>query len=128
MFTRKLFHVVCGVVILGVLVTAATGAMPNPKRTTYFTFSKSVDLPGVTLSAGTYVFELADPSASWEVVRVTSRDRHHVYLTAFTKPIQRPANGRLNAAIVFGEVSAANPPRIMAWYPQEERTGRQFVY
>ena len=128
MSTRKLFHVLCGVVILGVLATTSTGAMLNGRRTTYFTFNKAVELPGVSLSAGTYVFELPDPDHSWDIVRVMSRDRKQVYLTAFTKLIERPANRRLEAAIVFGEASAANPPRIKAWYPQDDRTGRQFIY
>lgn len=128
MSTRKLFHVFGGVVILGVLATMSTGAMPNAKRTTYFTFSKAIALPGVSLPAGTYVFELPDPDHSWDIVRVTSRDRKRVYLTAFTKLVERPAHGKLNAAIVFGEVSAANPPRVKAWYPQDDRTGRQFIY
>jgi hypothetical protein len=128
MFTRKLLYTVSGVVLLGVLATSSAGAQFDSKRTTYFTFSKAVQLPGVSLAAGTYIFEVPEPNDAWYVVRVSSRDRSRVYLTAFTRLTERPMNENLEPAIVLGEASASNPPRIKAWYPQGERTGRQFLY
>jgi hypothetical protein len=128
MFTRKLPYTVFGVILLGVLATSSAGAVDNGKRTTYFTFSKAVELPGVSLEAGTYIFEVPEPDMAWDVVRVSSRDRSHIYLTAFTRIVERPNDRRLEPAIVFGEASASNPPLIKAWYPEGERTGRQFLY
>ena len=54
---RNALHTLFGVVLLGVLATSSIGAM-NLRKTTYFTFSKSVQLPGVALPAGTYIFEV----------------------------------------------------------------------
>src|SRR6187397_2757746 len=56
MFARKIVHALCGVMLLGVLATSATSAMIDLRRTTYFTFSGAVQLPGVALPAGTYIF------------------------------------------------------------------------
>jgi hypothetical protein len=128
MFSRKTLHILCGVVLLGVLATSTTGAMPSAKRTTYFTFNKPVALPGVSLSAGTYIFELADPNQDMNLVRVLSRDRNKVYLTAFTQPVERPRSNKMDAAILLGEASPTNPPPIKAWYPHGERTGHLFNY
>lgn len=128
MVHRNWLHVVFGVVILGLLSTASTGAIWNAKRTTYFTFSRSVQIPGMTLAAGTYVFELADPNGPMDVVRVLSKDRSKVYLTAFTHFVERSTKGKMEAKIVFGEASVGNPPQIKVWYPESERTGREFVY
>jgi hypothetical protein len=128
MLTRKWLHVFGAVLILGVLATSSTDAVSSAKRTTYFSFSKPVRLPGVSLPAGTYIFEIADPSASFEIVRVSSRDRRHVYLSAFTRLVHRPAKEKLDHAIVLGERSADTPPPIQVWYPQDERLGRQFLY
>lgn len=128
MFNRKILHALAGVVLLGVLATSSTAAFGNAKRTTYFTFNKAVQLPGVSLSAGTYIFELADPNQSLDIVRVLSRDRSAVYLTAFTRIVERPMTKKMDAAIVLGESSSHNPPQIKAWYPSGERMGRQFIY
>ena len=126
MFVRKVLHVVSGVLILGLLATASTGAI-NHRRTTYFTLSGAVQLPGVSLPAGTYIFETPSEN-TLNLGRVTSRDRSRVYLTAFTRIVERPAASRLDAAVTFGETAANTPPRIDAWFPQGERAGRQFIY
>src|SRR5262245_34651876 len=128
MLIRKIVHTLCGVVLLGVLGSTATGAMMDLRRTTYFTFSRSVQMPGVVLPAGTYIFEVANPDGSSDVVRVLSRDRKRVYLTRFTRFIYRPQSGPLNSTITFGETSAGNPPTVKTWYPLSETRGREFIY
>jgi hypothetical protein len=117
-----------GVVLLGVLATSSIGAIPNAKKTTYFTFGRTVQLPGVALPAGTYIFEVVNPETSANVVRVLSRDRSRVYLMQVTLGTNRPAAGDLTSAIVLGEGSRTNPPVVKAWFPQGEVLGRQFIY
>lgn len=68
-----------GAVILALLVAASGEAWGTANRTAHLTFSGSFALPGMTLPAGAYTFELADPSASLDIVRVVSRDRAKVY-------------------------------------------------
>ena len=75
MLVRRIVHTLCGVVLLGVLATSASGAMMDARRTTYFTFSGPVRMPGVALPAGTYIFEVVNPDGGSDVVRVLSRDR-----------------------------------------------------
>jgi hypothetical protein len=128
MFARRIIHTLCGVVLLGILATSATGAIPNTRRTTYFTFSRSVQLPGVVLPAGTYIFEVANPDSQGDVVRVLSRDRSKVHLMKFTRFVYREMKGDLKATISLGESLAGNPPPVKAWYPQEETRGREFIY
>ena len=127
MFVRKIVHTLCGVVLLGVLATSATGAM-DLHSTTYFTFSKAVQMPGVTLPAGTYVFEVLNPNAGGDVVIVRSRDRKQVFLLRLTRAVYRPQRRNLDSSIVLGETSAGNPPTVKAWYPQSETRGREFIY
>jgi hypothetical protein len=105
---------------------AAAGT--NVERTTYLTFSQPVQLPGVALGAGTYVFELADPEAAAGVVRVLSRDRRTAYFMGYTREVERPRGMRLDAAVSLGESAAGTAPRITAWWPIGEMTGHQFIY
>jgi hypothetical protein len=128
MFSRRIVHTLCGVVLLGVLGTSAVGAIANTRRTTYFTFSRSVHLPGVVLPAGTYIFEVANHESDGDIVRVLSRDRSKVHLMQFTRFVYRPMSGTLKATISLGESAAGTPPPVNAWYPQEETRGREFIY
>ena len=128
MCARKIVNMLCGVALLGVFATSAVSAMVDARRTTYFTFSRSVQLPGVTLPAGTYVFEVANAGSSSDVVLVRSRDRSTPHAFKLTRSIHRPASRNLDAVITFGETSAGNPPPVTAWYPESETRGREFLY
>ena len=128
MFVRRIVHTVCGVVLLGVLATAATGAFADNRRTTYFTFNRSVQMPGVVLPAGSYIFEVANPDGQADVVRVLSRDRKHVHLMKFTRFVYRPLKGNLDSTLSLGESAVGQPPTVKAWYPQSETRGREFIY
>jgi hypothetical protein len=125
MVNRKLVSAVCGLAILTVMLAPGAGAMGSAK-TTYLTFSHPVTLPGVALSSGTYIFEIANPDTSANVVRVMSRDRSIAYFQGFTHAVPRPRNVRGDVSL--GESAAGVAPPITAWWPQNESTGRQFVY
>jgi hypothetical protein len=128
MFNRKSSVAVCGVV-LGFLVAAASVHASNPAHFALLTFSGPVSLPGVSLAAGTYVFEVANPDTSSNVVRVRSKeDYQHVYFTGFTRRIDRPRGLRADRPVVLGEPATGMPPPILAWFPEGGATGRQFVY
>src|ERR1700676_3732903 len=85
-------------VLAGVLVVAV-GAGPSARpaqasdfdKLTYVTISGPVEIPGVALPAGTYIFKLADPDTGNRLVRVLSKDRKTVYATFFALPETRPA-------------------------------------
>ncbi len=126
MFARRV--IVCVGLIVGVLAVRSIGANPVTwKRTTHFTFNAPVRLPGVLLPPGTYTFELASPN-DLSLVRVTDRAGSRVHLTAFTYLVNRPDAGRTDAVLTFGEAGPSSPRPINVWYPQGERTGRQFIY
>ena len=125
---RKIICTSIGVALLVVLASSSTGAMVNSKRTTHFTFSKSVQLPGVALPAGTYIFEVVNPFTGSDVVSVLSRDRSKLYLLRITNRIERPKTSDLKAAVMLGEAPSGNPPTIKAWFPESETSGRAFIY
>jgi hypothetical protein len=103
-----------------------TGAGMNPKQTTFVTFNTPFALPRVSLPAGTYIFERIDGTIP-DVIRVASRDRRHVYLTAFTRRVERPI-GIGRRQIQFVETVPGKTPRVVAWYPDDTSTGHEFVY
>ena len=126
MLKRKAAAAICAAA-----VTLATGdaifAETSPKRTAYLTFSARFALPGVSLPAGTYVFERADEDIS-NLVRISNRERTRVYLTAFTTVIERPEGLPPHRHITFREVPRGVLPPVGAWYPAGETVGYQFEY
>jgi hypothetical protein len=128
MSARKVIHTLFGVALFGVLATSSIGAMPAAGKMTYFTFSKAVQLPGVALPAGTYIFEIVNPDTSANVVRVASRDRSKVYLTQITHRVERPRSRDMEPKIVLGESPAGQPPPVASWFPHGETMGRAFIY
>jgi hypothetical protein len=118
-----------GVALLGVMATSsATGNTMDSRRTTYFTFSGPVQMPGVTLPGGTYIFEVVNHESTGDVVMVRSRDRSKVYLMQFTRFVHRPSSGNLKATVSLGETADGVPPPVKTWYPQFETRGREFIY
>ncbi len=125
---RRIVHIACGVVLLGVLATSSTGAITNARRTTHFTFRTTVALPGATLAPGSYIFEVLNPDSSADIVRVMSRDRTKTYALQFTRFVHRPSGGDLKSTISLGEAPSGTPQPIKTWFPESETTGREFLY
>src|SRR5262252_699001 len=92
MFSRKSFVVFLAATFVTLATTTSIHAGVTDNRTAFLTFNRPVALPGVALGSGTYIFEMVNPTVSFGVVRVLSRDRKIVYLTAFTNEVSRPHN------------------------------------
>ena len=128
MGNRKLVRAVFAATVLGLTLAFAAALMADAQKTTYLTFSRPVSLPGTALASGTYTFLIANPDTSADIVRVTSRDGLIVYFTGFTRPVTRPPHMSRHDRVSLGESAAGVAPPITAWWPENESTGRQFVY
>ena len=104
------------------------GILASRQHTAYLKFNSPVSLPGVTLAPGTYIFEVANPAGAADVVSVVSRDRSVAYFTGLTRAITRPRGLPAAQSLSFGESAVGTPPAITAWWQQNERVGRQFLY
>jgi hypothetical protein len=117
----------CIAVVLGLLVAASASAL-NP-ASNHITVSGAVALPNTILPAGTYTFELVDPSNNHHVVQVLSRDRSKVLYMGITLPVERPHGmSRSTSMVTLGEAPNGAPPPITAWFPRDSFTGHQFIY
>jgi len=126
MYRRRLVTALA-LVALGLGTSAALGAHNNARHTTYLTFSRPVGLPGVTLGAGTYIFEVPDLYGDHNIVRVLNRDRSMVLFTAFTDPVARPKGMSPDHPISLGESETGVAQPIQVWWP-EGPVGRRFIY
>ena len=116
------------------LAAAALVAMLAPgaradewNKKTILTFSGPVQLPGVTLPAGSYVFKLADLQGNRHVVQVFDKDEKKIYATLLAIP-----NDRLEPAdkpiVLFSERASGSPQAVKVWFYPGDRIGDEFVY
>ena len=111
-----------------VLLCAATGRAWIGTHENKLTFSQPISLPGVTLPAGTYSFDIADNSSSLDIVVVRNATRTKSYFIGFTNTVDRPKGLPANTAVTFGERAANAPMPIAVWYPLGQAIGHQFLY
>ena len=116
---------------IGVALSSLVAVVPSTTEAlgdqrTYLTFDGPVALPGVTLGAGRYTFEL--PSHDRSIVRVSSRDGSKVFLTAFTRIVERPRGIGSDQHVMLGEALPGQAPPIHVWYLASGATGREFIY
>jgi hypothetical protein len=99
---------------------------------TFFTFSQSVELPGVTLPAGTYFFQLADSPSNRHIVKVMSQDRKEIHATLLAIPFYSNDRPSDKPEVRFMETPAqaggASTNAIKIWFYPGNTTGHEFIY
>ena len=101
---------------------------------TFFTFSQQVELPGTTLPAGTYFFQLADSPSNRHIVKVMSQDRKQLHATLLAIPYYSNDRPSDEPQVRFMETpaqaagGAATTNAIKLWFYPGNTTGHEFIY
>src|SRR5689334_3647348 len=114
------------VIALVSVFAGTTAAQTDTRDRTFLTFSGPVEMPGVTLPAGTYVFKLAD-TPSRNVVEVWDRDEkkmigHWLFVQATRPDVSQ------DTVVMFKETAAGQTPAVHYWYYPGEKIGKEFIY
>jgi hypothetical protein len=122
---RYITAVCCAIALTAMAASGARADEYNKK--TFVTFSGAVQVPGMTLPAGTYTFKLADPENSRRVIQIWNKDATHLYTTLLTLPNQRlePTD---KVVVLFKETASGEAPAVQAWFYPGNRFGEEFVY
>jgi hypothetical protein len=116
-------------------VIAASVALTTPTpasgvtfdKLAYLTFNAPVQIPGATLSAGTYRFHMTNPDTSRNVLQVLSNDGAIVYAMFHTIPDLRTSLTE-DPVVTFRETPAGVPPAVRTLFYGGEYGGYEFVY
>jgi len=120
------WKIVCGAALLALSVGPSASADEFTKLT-LLTFSAPVEVPGITLPAGTYRFQLADPTTGRSVVKVSDKDGTKTYGMFISMsnerltPTDRPV-------VMFKETAVGAPPAVQVWFYPGETYGYEFAY
>jgi len=112
-------------VLLTSALAAAQGQIVD-NRLTNVTFSAPVSVPGHTLPAGTYHFQLLDSQTNRNVVQIFDKD-NKLMATMLAVPAKRNQQEG-DPVITFKETRADQPPAVHYWYYAGESTGSELVY
>ena len=119
---RRLTLAVLAIVFLVAVTPKAQAQLLNERIRV--TFSAPVEIPGVVLPAGTYVFVALEPG---HITRVLSADERTVYGTFLTipeerlEPVEKPT-------IILGENPIGTPEKVDAWFYPGDSLGSEFMY
>lgn len=123
---RKLLAATFCLAVLGAICSPTVRADEWNKKTTV-TFSQPVEIPGMVLPVGTYVFALVDSQSDRNIVRIFSADQTRVFAT-----ILAINNYRLTptdtTVITFEERPVNRPVALHAWFYPGDQYGQEFVY
>jgi hypothetical protein len=114
------------------LVTLGTCLVPGASagdwdEKTLLTFDQPVELPGVVLPAGSYIFKLMESPTDRQIVRVLSADEHTVFATINAVSKLR-YNTSESTLIVYEDRTAGAPRTIKEWFYPDRMVGHEFVY
>jgi hypothetical protein len=116
----------CVVAVLLALSVSAGAQDFNSSERTFLTFSKSVEMPGMTLPAGTYTFRLADSPAR-NVVQVLSQNEKTIHgQFLFVQSQRMDVTGK--TVVTFYETREGTTPAIQYWFYPGEKIGKEFIY
>ena len=112
-----------------VLTMSATPASAQPLDSrTEFTFNNPVEMPGVTLPPGTYIFRFIDATTGKKVMQVQAKDASSKNYGMFmTISAQRPRASD-DAELRFLETPAGQPAAVKTWWYPGNTIGREFIY
>ena len=96
-------------------------------KLTYLTFSGPVQVPGVTLPAGTYMFKLADPAGGRRAIQVWDEKGTKMYTMLLTIPDEQ-LEAKDEPVVLFSERPSGSPHAVKSWFYPAERIGFEFIY
>ena len=119
------FSILITLCVLSTLIVPNARADEWDKKTT-LTFNEPVQVPGTTLSAGTYVFKLAD-SSDRTIVQIWNEDETRLITTILAVADYR-ANTPDKTIVSFDERPTGQPEALKAWFYPGDNSGVEFIY
>jgi hypothetical protein len=119
------FAVLIAFAVASTLFSGAAALADDANQSTRLTFSGPVEIPGIALPAGTYLFKV-DPD-NLNVVRVFNADGTRLYTTIQTIAAEREKPTG-DTVVTLAQQSNGNPEVLVKWFYPGRNFGHEFVY
>jgi len=124
--SRLIQTAACGALLLAALAPRTVLADEWDKKTNVH-FSGAVQVPGMTLQPGDYVFRLLESPADRYIVQIYNKTEQHLFTTLIAIPNYKLTTPE-KVIVSFYEAPSDQPPPLKAWFYPGDNYGRQFVY
>jgi hypothetical protein len=116
--------------LLGTLAAVAVITAPAPTRaadlSTTLTFAAPIEVPGMTLQPGAYVFETAAGQGGRTTVRIHTSDKSKLITTVEAVAMKR--EGPSDVVQYRPTILDSAPTALKGWFAAGSTTGHQLVY
>ncbi len=112
---------------IAIAIAVSTANADERDKKTKVTISEPVEVPGVVLEPGTYVFKLVESSNDRHIVIIKNERENHTYATIFAVPNYR-VRPTGKSVISFWETPAGQPHALRAWFYPGDYYGQEFLY
>lgn len=126
MSIRKLL--VCSVALLSLAILSPALRADDRDQATQFTFSQPVRVPGRTLPAGTYWFQLLDRGGDQQTVGIYNSDRRQLITVVHAFNSGRVVPSAHTLITLAEPAGPSEPAAVVAWFYPGETVGHQFAY
>jgi hypothetical protein len=122
----RYFGVLCFALVISMVFVIDTQADQWNKKT-IITLNQPLQVPGVTLQPGKYVFKLGESSSNRHIVHVFNEDETEVLTTVLAIPNYRlkPTG---DSEFGFWETPQGTAPALRAWFYPGDNFGQEFAY
>jgi hypothetical protein len=109
------------------LIAAIPASADQWNKKTTMTFAQPVEVPGMVLQPGTYVFKLLNSYTNRNIVMVYNAEETHLYTMILAIPNYRltPTG---DPVLRFKEGVRGAPDAVHAWFFSTDQWGQEFVY
>jgi hypothetical protein len=112
---------------VGIVAIAPKASADEWDKKTIVTISEPMEVPGVVLQPGTYVFKLVRSESDRHIVEIQNERENHTFATIMAIPNYRiqPTG---NSVFAFWETPAGQPKALRAWFYPADNFGQEFQY
>lgn len=113
--------------VLAIMSFPAASVADDYDKKTIITISEPLEVPGIVLQPGKYVFKLLNSSSNRHIVEVMNERMDHLYALTFTAAARKlQPKGR--TVLTYYEGKGGQPPALRQWYWPGELDGQEFLY
>jgi len=113
--------------VLAIMSFPAASRADDYDKKTIITISEPLEVPGIVLQPGKYVFKLLNSSSNRHIVEVMNERMDHLYALTFTAAARKiQPKGR--TVLTFYEGKGNQPHAVRQWYWPGDLDGQEFLY
>jgi len=126
-FKKLLLSTAIATAVVWLGTSSSEAQTQNPERITYFTFTQPVTIPGSTLPAGRYRFQILQSLTDRGILRIQDGEGTKTFATVLVVPSTRP-DPVASPELRFLETSSEAPPALGSYWQFATGAGWEFVY